>query len=95
LVPGSDACSVVVDHDGIVDKFVGDEVIGLYIPALTDGSPARQAVDSGLELLKVIAQGCDAAEVQVGVGVNTGVAYVGAVALHSTWSSPCLPTPSM
>ena len=56
---------------------------------------AAGKVDSGLELLKVIAQGCDAAEVQVGVGVNTGVAYVGAVALQSTWSSPCLATPSM
>lgn len=72
------AAKVVVDHDGIVDKFVGDEVIGLYIPALTD-SHARQAVDSGLELLRATASGSDAAQVQVGIGVNTGVAYVGAV----------------
>ena len=72
------AATIVVDHDGIVDKFVGDEVIGLYIPALTD-SHARQAVDSGLELLRATAHGTDASRMQVGVGVNTGVAYVGAV----------------
>lgn len=56
---------------------------------------AAGKVDSRPELLKGTAQGSDAAEVQVGVGANTGVAYVGAVALQSTWSSPCLPTPSM
>jgi hypothetical protein len=28
------ASRVLVDHEAVVDKFVGDEVVGLFIPAL-------------------------------------------------------------
>jgi adenylate cyclase len=73
------AAKVVIEHDGIVDKFVGDAVIGLYIPGLTDGHHAQKAVDTGLELLRATARGTDASRIHIGVGVNTGVAYVGAV----------------
>ena len=54
-------------------------VIGIFVPALTEALHAREAVTAGLELLE--ATGHDHGEpwVPVGVGVNTGVAYVGAV----------------
>lgn len=71
--------SVLVEHEAIVDKFVGDEVIGIFVPALTGGEHARQAVDAGLELLGATGQGTDAPWIPVGIGVNTGIAYVGAV----------------
>jgi adenylate cyclase len=73
------AFEVLVAHDAFVDKFVGDEVIGIFVPALTEALHAREAVTAGLELLE--ATGHDHGEpwVPVGVGVNTGVAYVGAV----------------
>ena len=29
------ASDVLVRHEGVVDKFVGDEVVGIFIPALT------------------------------------------------------------
>jgi adenylate cyclase len=73
------AMAVLVDHEAIVDKFVGDEVIGIFIPALTGGAQARQAVDAGLELLRATGHGTDAPWVPIGIGVNTGIAYVGAV----------------
>jgi adenylate cyclase len=73
------AMAVLVDHEAIVDKFVGDEVIGIFVPVLTGGEHARQALDAGLELLRATGQGTDAPWIPIGIGVNTGIAYVGAV----------------
>jgi adenylate cyclase len=72
------AVEVLVQHDAIVDKFVGDEVIGIFVPALTDANHAREAIDAGLDLLGATRDvGGD--PIPVGVGVHTGIAYVGAV----------------
>jgi adenylate cyclase len=73
------AAKVLVDHEAIVDKFVGDEVIGIFVPALTDGNHASQAIDAGLDLLRATGNGTDAPWAPIGIGVNTGQAYVGAV----------------
>ena len=45
------ATDVLVDHDAIVDKFVGDEVIGLFIPVLTGELHASRAIEAGRALL--------------------------------------------
>lgn len=73
------ATAILIDHEAIVDKFVGDEVIGIFVPALTEGNHAAEAIDAGLELLRATGNGTDAPWVPVGIGVNTGPAYVGAV----------------
>lgn len=73
------AQEVLVEHEAIVDKFVGDEVIGIFIPALTAELHARRAVDAGLALLRSTGHQTDEPWVTIGIGVNTGVAYVGAV----------------
>jgi adenylate cyclase len=68
------ATDVLVDHDAIVDKFVGDEVIGLFIPVLTGELHASRAITAGRALLQRTADW-----IPVGIGVNTGIAFVGAV----------------
>jgi adenylate cyclase len=73
------AVDVLVGHDAFVDKFVGDEVIGIFVPALTEASHARQALRAGLALLAATGHGGVQPWVPIGIGVNTGVAYVGAV----------------
>jgi len=73
------ASKVLIDHDAVVDKFVGDEVIGIFIPALTGELHASRAIDAGRALLTVTGNDTDQPWVRVGAGVNTGVAYVGAV----------------
>jgi adenylate cyclase len=73
------AVEILVEHDAVVDKFVGDEVIGIFVPALSGAEHAQQAVDAGLALLRATGHGTDAPWAPIGVGVNTGVAYVGAV----------------
>ncbi|MGH2417037.1 MAG: adenylate/guanylate cyclase domain-containing protein [Candidatus Limnocylindria bacterium] len=73
------AAEILVDHEAIVDKFVGDEVIGIFVPALTDGKHASHAIDAGLDLLRATGNETDAPWAPIGIGLNTGVAYVGAV----------------
>jgi len=73
------AADVLVSHEGVVDKFVGDEVVGIFVPALTGGFHARRAIEAGLDLLRATDHEGDRPWVPIGVGVNTGTAYVGAV----------------
>ena len=75
------ATEVLIRTDAVIDKLVGDEVIGLYLPLFTGADHARPAVEAARELL--IATGHEQAEgpwIPIGIGVHTGVAYVGTVA---------------
>ncbi len=75
------AAAAIADHEGIVDKFVGDEAIGLFIPGFAGADHAALAVEAGRDLL--IAAGRPEATasgpIPVGAGVHSGVAYVGSV----------------
>jgi adenylate cyclase len=74
------ATDVLVTHDAIVDKFVGDEVIGIFVPAMAGENHARSAVAAAIELLRRTGHGSSAGPwLPVGAGVNTGQAYVGAI----------------
>jgi adenylate cyclase len=73
------ASNVLFGFDAVVDQFVGDEVTALFIPALTGELHARRAIDAGRAVLAATGSGTDAAWIPIGAGVNTGVAYVGAV----------------
>lgn len=72
------AVDVLIEADAIIDKFVGDEVVALFIPGLAGKRHARKALDAATGLLR--ATGHDGTPwVPIGVGVHTGQAYVGAV----------------
>ena len=74
------AAAVLVERDAIVDKFVGDEVMALFIPAVAGEQHARRAVDAAQALLR--ATGHEEAAgpwLPVGAGVHTGTAFVGSV----------------
>jgi adenylate cyclase len=73
------ATAVLIDHEAIVDKFAGDEVIGIFVPALTEGNHAAAAIDAGLELLRATGNDTDAAWAPIGIGINSGSAFVGVV----------------
>ena len=74
------AAEVLHEHDAILDKFVGDEVVAIFIPALSGDRHAVRAVMAGQALLRATGHG-DAAGpwLPLGVGIHSGVAYVGAV----------------
>jgi adenylate cyclase len=71
--------AALVEHEAIVDKFVGDEVIGIFIPVLTGGEHAKAAVGAAMAALRATGHETEVPWVAIGTGVNTGIAYVGAV----------------
>lgn len=71
---------VLIEHDGIVDKFVGDEVVALFIPALAGADHARRAIASAKGILAATGHASpDGPWAPVGVGVHTGRTFVGTV----------------
>jgi adenylate cyclase len=73
------SADILVAHEAVVDKFVGDEVVGIFVPALAGADHARRAIDAGIDLLRATGNDGDAPWVSIGIGVNTGTPYVGAV----------------
>ena len=74
------ASAVLIDRGAFVDKFVGDEIIGIFVPAMATESHAARAIEAAQVLLKQTGHAdADGPWVPVGVGVNTGTAYVGSV----------------
>jgi adenylate cyclase len=74
------ATEVLLRHDAMIDKMVGDEVMALFIPSVCGGQHRRKAAESALELAAKVA-GLSAADepLPVGVGVHAGPAFVGKV----------------
>jgi adenylate cyclase len=74
------ASRILVAHDGIVDKFVGDEVVGIFIPALTHAEHAAQAIAAARSLMVATGHGdLDGPWIPIGIGVGSGIAFVGSV----------------
>lgn len=74
----STASAAVFDHDGLVDKFVGDELVAMFVPLLAGERHAARAIEAARALL--VATGHLAEPwVPVGAGVHTGLAWIGAV----------------
>ena len=75
-----DATGVLVGHDAVVDKFVGDEVVALFIPALNGDRHAERAVEAARGLLAATGHhDRDGPWAPLGIGVHSGRAYVGSV----------------
>ena len=74
------AHKAVEGRDGIVDKFLGDGVMALFIPILTGEDHAGRAIQAATELVRAVeASKLRAAGVRVGAGVHTGPAFVGVI----------------
>ncbi len=75
------AAAAIVGNDGVVDKFVGDEAIGLFIPGFSGTDHAAKAIAAGRAILRAAARTDASASgaIPVGAGVHTGIAYVGSL----------------
>jgi adenylate cyclase len=63
-----------------VEKIIGDEVTGLFFPGFSGQEHAKVAVQSAMDILDATGHADeDGPWIPVGVGVHTGMAYVGAV----------------
>jgi adenylate cyclase len=71
---------VLFEADAIIEKFVGDEVVALFLPFLAGREHARKAVDAAEALLQATGHGTsDGPWIPLGAGVHTGSAFVGVV----------------
>lgn len=71
---------VLVEHDAIIEKFVGDEVVGIFLPFMTGSHHAARAVETARALLRATGHGsAEGPWLPLGAGVHTGTAFVGMV----------------
>ena len=74
------ATDVLVRTDALVDRLIGDEVIGLYIPGFAGPEHPRRAIEAAQTLLSATGhRHPDGPWLPVGVGLHTGTAFVGVV----------------
>lgn len=74
--------AAVIDERGIVDKFVGDEIVALFIPAFSGPNHAAAAIRAARSLLRGTGHGStEGPWLDLGIGVHTGGAFVGTVAV--------------
>jgi adenylate cyclase len=75
------AIHVLVQADAFIDKLVGDEVTALFIPGYAGQEHAGRALAAGQALLRVTGhQEPGGPWIPVGVGIHTGLAWVGSIA---------------
>lgn len=79
------ATEVLVDDEAIVEKFVGDEVVGFFLPLMTGPEHAAAAVRAAQHLLAATGHSDDDGPwLPLGAGVHTGTAFVGVVKSGAT-----------
>ena len=67
------ATEVLIHHDGLVDKLIGDEVMALFIPGMAGPDYRRKAALAAVDLAVAVG------DLPVGVAAYAGVAFVGNV----------------
>jgi adenylate cyclase len=74
------ATKAIFDHDGGIDKFVGDEVVAFFFPMIAGERHAARAVEAARALLLATGHADPGGPwVPVGAGVHTGLSWMGAV----------------
>jgi len=72
--------NVLIEHNAMVNRLMGDQVIALFAPRFVGKNHAKAALDATQELLRVTGHGdANGPWIPVGAGIHTGAAYVGAV----------------
>lgn len=71
---------VMLKSDAFIDRLIGDEVVGIFVPGLAGPDHARRAIDAAQGLLRATGHADSSGPwVSVGAGVHTGLSYVGTV----------------
>jgi len=74
---------IIFDNHGTIDKYVGDMVMAFWGAPLEDASHAENAIAAGIymleevERLKIEFEKAGLPEINVGIGINTGLMNVG------------------
>ena len=74
------ATRVLIQTDALVDRLMGDEAIGLYIPGFVGPEHPQKAIEAAQDLLRLTGhRDSKGPWLPVGIGVHTGPAFVGVV----------------
>jgi adenylate cyclase len=74
------ASRAVIHHDGAIDKFVGDELVAFFYPALAGERHVAAAIGAAQELLRETGHASPGEPwAPVGAGIHTGKVWFGAV----------------
>jgi adenylate cyclase len=72
------ATQVLFEHQALLDKIVGDEVVGFYLPFMAGERHAAAAVRTAEALFRAVGYGSSREPwLPLGAGVHTGPAFVG------------------
>lgn len=78
------ASQAVFDHDGMIDKFVGDELVAYFYPHISGERYVARALDAARALLRATGHGRPGGPwVPVGAGIHVGKVWVGTVGTGS------------
>jgi adenylate cyclase len=74
------ASDAILEHDGLVDKIVGDEVIGLFFGGISGTRHAAAAIDAAADLAQRVSRpdATPSGPIPAGTAIHTGEAFVGA-----------------
>ena len=81
------ATRILIEEDALIEKLIGDEVAGLFVPGIAGPDYARRAVIAAQRLMEATGHGTpEGPWVEIGAGVHSGPAYVGAVGSEGSMS---------
>jgi adenylate cyclase len=74
------ATNVLVNEDAMIDKIIGDQVSGMFLPGFTGPHHAEKALKAAQQLLKETGhENSEGPWIPLGVGIHSGVAFVGSL----------------
>jgi len=74
------ATEVLANSDAIIDKIIGDQAAGIYVPGFAGENHAAKAIEAGMEILRRTGHSSEEGPwIPLGVGVQTGTAFVGSL----------------
>ena len=74
------ASKQVFDHDGMVDKFVGDEIVAQFFPLMAGERHVARALDAARALMKATGHDDPGGPwLPVGAGIHVGQVWIGTV----------------
>jgi adenylate cyclase len=74
------AAEVLANHHAWVDRFVGDQAVGYFVPGFAGANHAERAIQAAREILHLTGhRDPNGPWIPVGIGIHTGVAFVGSV----------------
>ena len=74
------ASDILVRSDALVDRLIGDEVVGLFVPGFAGPRHPSRAIGAARKLLHATGHAAPGGPwLPVGVGIHTGRAFVGIV----------------